>query len=146
MGFFRNKRTSKALDVPMSQVIVDEDGVGGGVVDQLGCKGFVNNSSPLYGENFENLKTQCSYKLAEIVKASLLYVGISDTEIIAKLIEELEQVKQRDMDKDGKKKIVSKDKIKELLGRSPDVCDMVMMRMYFEIKKFVNTDNDFFAG
>lgn len=140
------RELAKALDVPMSQVIVDEDGVGGGVVDQLGCKGFVNNSSPLYGENFENLKTQCSYKLAEIVKASLLYVDISDTEIIAKLIEELEQVKQRDMDKDGKKKIVSKDKIKELLGRSPDVCDMVMMRMYFEIKKFVNTDNDFFAG
>jgi len=27
------------------------------------------------------------------------------------------------------------EKIKEILGRSPDVCDMFMMRMYFEIKK-----------
>ena len=57
----------------------------------------------------------------------------------------LEQIKQRDMDKDGKKKIVSKDKVKEILGRSPDVSDMVMMRMYFEIKK-VKKELDIFVG
>lgn len=134
-----------AMSVPLSNILVDEDGVGGGVVDQLGCKGFVNNSSPLYSENFENLKTQCSYKLAEMVKAALVYVGINNTELIAKLIEELEQVKQRDMDKDGRKKIVQKDKIKEILGRSPDVCDMVMMRMYFEIKQYVD-EHEEWAG
>ncbi len=33
--------------VPNSQIVVDEDGVGGGVVDILRCKGFVNNSSTL---------------------------------------------------------------------------------------------------
>ena len=129
------RNLQELYSIPLSNVMVDEDGVGGGVVDQLKCKGFVNNSSPLYGENFENLKTQCSYKLAEMVNASLVYADIKDLELTAKLIEELEQIKQRDMDKDGKKKIVSKDKIKELLGRSPDVCDMFMMRMYFEIKK-----------
>ena len=129
------RNLQELYSIPLSNVMVDEDGVGGGVVDQLNCKGFVNNSSPLYGENFENLKTQCSYKLAEMVNASLVYADIKDLELTAKLIEELEQIKQRDMDKDGKKKIVSKDKIKELLGRSPDVCDMFMMRMYFEIKK-----------
>lgn len=121
------------FSVPLSNVLVDEDGVGGGVVDQLGCKGFVNNSSPLFGENFENLKTQCSYKLAELVNSSQIYVSVNDLDIIANLIEELEQVKQKDMDKDGKKKIVPKDKIKEILGRSPDICDMVMMRMRYEL-------------
>lgn len=133
------------FSVPLSNVIVDEDGVGGGVVDQLGCKGFVNNSRPLYEENFENLKTQCSYKLAEIVKSSQIYADIKDIELVAYLIEELEQIKQRDMDKDGKKKIVPKDKVKEILGRSPDVCDMVMMRMYFELKK-EKKDLDIFVG
>lgn len=128
------------FSVPLSQVLVDEDGVGGGVVDILGCKGFVNNSRPLYEENFENLKTQCSYRLAEIVNASLLYANISDVEIIAKLIEELEQIKQRDMDKDGKKKIVQKDDVKEILGRSPDVADMVMMRMWFEIERAIEME------
>lgn len=131
------RNLQELYSIPLSSVIVDEDGVGGGVVDQLGCKGFVNNSTPLYSENFENLKTQCSYKLAEMVNASLVYADIKDLELTAKLIEELEQVKQRDMDKDGKKKIVPKDKVKEILGRSPDVCDMFMMRMFFEIKKEV---------
>lgn len=121
--------------VPLSNVIVDEDGVGGGVVDILKCTGFVNNSSALFDQNFENLKAQCSYKLAEMVNASKIYLGaITDPEIIAELIEELEQIKQKDMDKDGKKKIVPKDAVKELLGRSPDYADAVMMRMLPEIQ------------
>ena len=32
--------------IPMSNVVCDEDGVGGGVVDILSCCGFVNNSKP----------------------------------------------------------------------------------------------------
>src|ERR1044072_8940689 len=54
---FVKQRTTKLADeiekirlrhgVPLSHVVVDEDGVGGGVVDKLGCAGFVNNSSPL---------------------------------------------------------------------------------------------------
>jgi len=124
---------SQQYEIPLSQIIVDEDGVGGGVVDQLKCKGFVNNSSPLYGENFNNLKSQCYFKLADIVRSNLLYVHSDEPEFIARLIEEFEQVKQKDMDKDGKKQVVPKDKVKELLGRSPDISDMVMMRMLPEI-------------
>lgn len=121
--------------VPLNNVIVDEDGVGGGVVDILRCTGFVNGSSPLYGQNFENLKAQCSYKLAEMVNQSKMYLGaITDPEITSELIEELEQIKQKDMDKDTKKKIVPKDEVKELLGRSPDYADAVMMRMLPEVQ------------
>ena len=36
--------------VPMSNIVVDEDGVGGGVVDILKCNGFVNNSRPMDGK------------------------------------------------------------------------------------------------
>jgi hypothetical protein len=50
------------------------------------------------------------------------------------IIEELEQVKQKDMDKDVKKSVVPKEKVKELLGRSPDFSDTLMMRQYFELK------------
>jgi hypothetical protein len=31
--------------------------------------------------------------------------------------------------------MISKEEIKEHLGRSPDFADMLMMRMYFEVKK-----------
>lgn len=50
------------------------------------------------------------------------------------LAEELGQVKQHDMDKDVKKAVMPKDKVKEILGRSPDLSDALMMRMYFEVK------------
>lgn len=39
------------------------------------------------------------------------------------------------MDKDGKLKIVPKDEVKEALGRSPDIGDKFVMRMYFELLK-----------
>lgn len=119
--------------VPLSRIIVDEDGVGGGVCDQLECHGFVNNSRPEFKENFANLKSQCYFKLADIVNAGEMYVNCNEDTKIA-LTEELEQVKQKDMDKDGKKAVVGKDKVKELIGRSPDISDALMMRMYYELE------------
>lgn len=119
--------------VPPSRVVVDEDGVGGGVVDQLGCMGFVNNSRPIGSENFANLKSQCYFKLAEIINSSGIYIELGDSLTRQLIIEELEQVKQYNMDKDGKKQVLPKDKVKEVLGRSPDFSDMLMMRMYLEL-------------
>ena len=50
------------------------------------------------------------------------------------IVQELEVVEMKDMDKDNKLQIVSKDKIKQNIGRSPDFSDALMMRMYFELK------------
>lgn len=123
--------------VPSSQIVVDEDGVGGGVVDILRCKGFVNNSSPLENpitrqkENFDNLKSQCYYKLAEMINDNKVFINASGT-MKEKIIQELEQVKQKSVDNDGKKGIIPKDKVKALIGRSPDFSDALAMRMIFE--------------
>ena len=38
-----------------------------------------------------------------------------------------------DVDSDGKLAILPKYKVRELLGRSPDYADALMMRMYFEL-------------
>lgn len=129
------KGLCKMYSIGRSNVVIDEDGIGGGVVDQLdGCYGFVNNSRPLEGENFANLKSQCYFKLAELVNEGKIYVNCPDIDIKGQLIEELEQVKQKDMDKDGKRAVIGKDKVKELIGRSPDLSDSLMMRMVFEIE------------
>lgn len=132
------KSLSNEYKIPLSNIIVDEDGVGGGVVDILGCEGFVNNSSPLDNpetgekENYNNLKSQCYFRLANKINSSELF--IDDKQYSEFIIEELEQVKQHNMDKDGKKQIVPKDHVKELLGRSPDYSDMIMMRMWFDLR------------
>lgn len=129
----------KALGVPVSSIIADEDGVGGGVVDILRCKGFVNNSRALpnpitrQDENYANLKSQCYYKLAERINAGGLYIECEDPQMRADIIQELEYVKQHNMDKDAKKQVLPKDKIKELIGRSPDYADTLMMREWFEL-------------
>lgn len=122
--------------IPMKNVIVDDDGVGGGVVDILGCEGFVNNSRPLPNpetgedENYNHLKSQMYFMLAKVITDGLMYIDCSD-EVRDIIVQELEQVKQYNMDKDGKKQIFPKDVVKENLGRSPDYSDMLMMRMWF---------------
>ena len=120
--------------VPRNHIVVDEDGVGGGLVDELkGCKGFVNNSKALNGENYANLKSQCYFKLAEFVEKNEIYFGVDDIETQERLTQDLEQITMKDPDKDGKLAIVGKEVIKQNIGRSTDYSDALMMRMMFEI-------------
>ena len=123
--------------IPFSHIIADEDGVGGGLVDNLrGIKGFVGNSTPLEENdkkvNFKNLRSQCYYKLADYVGNHKIKINCSDT-IREIIVEELEQIKGESIDSDQKLKVISKDKIKEIIGRSPDYADTLMMRMWFEL-------------
>jgi hypothetical protein len=114
-----------------SHVLADEDGVGGGIVDFLHIKGFVNNSRPLNKENFANLKSQCYYKLAKVINQNGIY--IKSDKYRDEIIEELEQIKSYKIDSDTKLRVLPKDKIKEALGRSPDFADVLMMRMFYEV-------------
>ena len=134
--------------IPYSHCVVDEDGVGGGVVDHLkGIKGFVNNSSPiqtplagdkevLKKENYKNLKTQCSYILANKINNHQVTVSAKLAEADKDfLVEELEQIRRKITDDVSTLQISSKEEIKENLGRSPDLADCMMMRTYFELNK-----------
>jgi hypothetical protein len=120
--------------IPLTNVIADEDGVGGGVVDFLKCRGFINNAQPLKSENYSNLKSQCSILTAK--KISLNEIGelCNDKALVDIVSEEMEQIKMKDIDKDGKLSIVPKEMIKENIGRSPDEWDSIMMRYYFELQ------------
>lgn len=134
------KEVQRNHKIGASSTVADEDGVGGGVVDFLKCKGFLNNSRPFEGENYENLKTQCSVKMAEKIQKREVGELNASVDVIDIVTEEMEQVKRRDMDKDGKIKIVRKDEIKQMIGRSPDEWDSIMMRYYFEYNKPKVTD------
>lgn len=128
--------------IPMSNVIVDEDGVGGWVVDSLRCKGFVNNStaidtrtpaqvsSGIPKPNFDNLKTQCYFELAKKVNSGEIRL----TELSDDLKQELDNIVQINLDKDWPIRIIKKEDLKKKIGRSPDEADSLMMRMYFELR------------
>jgi len=72
-----------------------------------------------------------------MVNNSDIFIGVENGQ--DRMIEELEQVKRDKIDSDGKLTILSKEKVKELLGRSPDYSDALMMRMWFKfrVKGFV---------
>ena len=127
------KQIQQTNGVPLRNIIIDEDGVGGGAKDFLRCQGFVNNSRPLKKENYQNLKTQCFYKLAEYINTAQIGITCPDINIKNYILEELEQIRTKDADKDNKLQIVPKEQIKDILGRSPDYADAIMMRMYYEI-------------
>jgi hypothetical protein len=117
-----------------TNVIVDSDGVGGGVADQIRGTNFVNNARPLHDQNFSNLKSQCYVKLSELFKEGKISLNIMDPSTTDELTQELLAVKLKDVDKDNKVAVQSKDDMKKILGKSPDLSDALMMRMYYEIK------------
>lgn len=146
------RKTLADEQIPYSHALLDENGVGGGLVDDLkGVKGFVAQATPMEPKNkpadtpkeqYANLKAQCTYMFAALVNAHGMAVSLNAVELPPDmtlsqfkqmLVEDLEQMKRNDADKDGKLKIVPKDEVKERLGHSPDFGDTAMMRMFFEL-------------
>lgn len=140
------KMAAKEMKIPYSHIVIDEDGVGGGVVDQCrGCKGFVNNSSPLPNpnarfeelekQNFANLKTQCTFLMSDMVNNHKIQIDVDELDFRESLTQELEVIRRKDVDDDNKKlSLISKDDIKQIISRSPDLSDCFIMRMYFSLK------------
>ena len=145
--------------IPYSRILIDEDGIGGAVVDGMfGVKGFVANttalptateirernarvdSSLIPKRNFSNLKAQCVFKLAELINEHKLSIRLPERRDI--IIEELTALlRQKDVDSDGKLKIRSKEDVKIELGRSPDIGDTLIYRAYFELQRALIDDS-----
>jgi phage terminase large subunit len=130
------KETADLHGVSMFKVLVDEDGVGGGVVDILGCKGFIANSRPIQNDpnnkNYDMLKSQCAWYVAKMINANAVYEQ-ADADVQAVISEELEYLKSKVVDKDAPRSLLSKDNVKKALGRSPDDSDTYIMRAWFDL-------------
>ena len=140
----------KQWHITMNRVVIDQDGVGGGLVDNLpGVWAFVNGGRPIeefdddpkYREqdpsryNYKNLRSQCYDKLADAVNEGK--VGCYDQvepDVRNWIVEELECIRNKDIaDNEKKFQIISKDDIKDIIGRSPDFSDSLMMRFVFDL-------------
>lgn len=147
------KDFASTYQIPWSNIIIDEDGVGGGVVDGMqGVRGFIANSTPLpttseirgrvhkvashlvSKTNYKNLKSQCGFKMAELINEHKTAFKVP--EYRDAILEEATAVlRHKDVDGDGKLALISKDKVKESIGHSPDVFDTILMRAWFELRK-----------
>lgn len=128
------KALSTEHRIPRSRITYDADGLGTYLRGYLkGAKPFVNGSKALNEENYQNLKTQCFYKLSKLMEEGEMYV--EDQYYKEDIEKELEVIRKDGVDEEGKLKIIKKKEIKQLLGYSPDFAEMIMMRMLFELKK-----------
>ena len=115
----------------------DDDGVGGGLVDQTGIKAFKNGSRPMIENgkrpNYKNLQVQCLYKLAEFINKGRIWINCElSNEEKEHIKEELSQIQSVPTRDESKLDCKSKAQIKQDIGRSPDYRDSILMRMYFE--------------
>lgn len=141
--------------IPYSQIAVDAIGVGAGVASSSLLSGIIAFKSslsamradvdptrlpnvhymkdaPLITE-YKNLRSQCVFTLAGLVNDHKIACKIDDVRIKEKIIEELatyQDVSQGD----GKRMATMKEDIKALIGRSPDISDTLIMRMYFVLR------------
>lgn len=141
------KKYAEETETPRSRVLADSDGMGNYLESYMkGIKEFKGGMSAKDNDVYRNMKNECAFKLAEMITQGKLYIDVSETQMIMikrkdrnfrqVIIEELGQLKRSNLDKDmSKKEIINKDEMKKNLGRSPDLLDCLIMRMYFEVNK-----------
>lgn len=123
-------------NIGSSHVVVDASGMGEYLESYIrGIKQFRGNESSITSD-FANIKSECAYKLAELINKRLIRIHCDDRQK-ERISLELAQLKTDNIDSDDRKKrIIKKEQMKEgLAGASPDYLDMLIMRMYFEVKK-----------
>lgn len=125
------RQLAESNGVRLSNVLVDEDGIGGGAVDFLKCKGFLNGSKAVR-DNYMNLKCDCYFKLGELITTNAITFESTHKDTIVK---ELEMIRREKIDSDGKLRVTNKEDLKKRFGMSPDFSDAIMMRCFYELKK-----------
>ena len=153
--------------IPKKNCLADADGIGGGVVDNCGIEGFVNNARPVKIEtpvaysyqkddeksqtkreqpNYNNYQTQCGYYLVEKIKTHKLWFKAEiKQEYKEQIADELGQLKSWKIDDDKKVYLFPKKEIKKNISRSPDWRDTLLMRAHFDLRpkkqRYVVTNN-----
>lgn len=134
-------KLQKEHNVSNKRCIFDSDGIGNLVGGETGlirdAKRFVNQASPKWvkKEGIKNLKAFCAYKFAERMNEGGygFYYLYSIPEYWDRATKEMQVLRGLYLDDDFKtRSIVSKDKMKDDLGFSPDFLDTFIMREYFE--------------
>lgn len=148
--------------IPYSNIAVDAIGVGAGVASSSLLDGIIGykssyapiktDLSPVYlpttgyrrdaplTSDYKNLRSQCIFTLSYLINnhevASLCTSRQKEV-----IIEELSNYQDASLG-DGKRMATPKEKVKEIIGRSPDASDTWVMRMYFVVRGRATKEQD----
>lgn len=126
---------ARTYNVGRSRIIADSDGLGAYLADYLqGIKEFHGGATAIDSATFANLKSECAYKLAERINNRQLRI-VCNKEQEERIKDELMMLIADNAASDTtKKKLLSKEKIKQLIGHSPDYLDALLMGMFFDLR------------
>ena len=150
------KEYALAYQVPYSNILFDNDGVGQFVDGFIpGANEFNNGGTVLPNnesgekENYNHLKSQCYFHSGDSVSRGEYYIEEyaankkydATMTLKERLIWERKAIKRGNVDKDGKLCVIPKAEMKNFLdGQSPDVMDAFMMLewFYFDVNQSGN--------
>lgn len=121
--------------IPRSRMIVDSDGMGAYLESYLkGIREFHGGQPAFDKKEYANIKAECGWKLAEKINKREIKIVCTDAQQ-ERIIEELGVLKQDKIDGDEtRKRLIKKEEMKELINRSPDYLDMLIMSMWIHVK------------
>mgnify|MGYP000067773882 CR=1 FL=1 len=132
------KAIQKRYGIINSNTVIDANGMGEPIAGILRACKFYNNARPIkkegYEHLFDNLKSQCSILMGQKINKREVAEVCHVQSVEIETTEEMEQVRIKDLDSDGKQALVKKDEVKKNINRSPDEWDSIMMRFYFELR------------
>lgn len=126
------KDVAEKWKVKRSNIVYDADGLGTFLRGYLRGAIPFNNGGKAINTTFKNIKSECGFKLAEKINNGEIYINCETNK--SNIIKELECLQSYNLDNEGKIQILPKEKVKEIIGHSPDDLDMLLMRMYFEVQ------------
>lgn len=117
--------------VPNENLVADSDGLGAYLESYIiNIKTFHGGATALNSQMYGNLKSECGFKLAEMINNREIKIICNRTQEENIKKELAVCLKKENIDVD-KKKIIPKKKQREMLGHSSDYYDMLMMRMVY---------------
>lgn len=117
--------------IPINHCIIDSVGVGAGVASILrGCIRYLGSEKALNGEKYRNIKAQLMYHFSNQINTNGVHFNFNyDDSLVQEALLYKKEIKGEMAG------VVSKDEIKQRLGRSPDKIDAIYLRSYFAFKK-----------
>lgn len=120
-----------------SRVVADADGLGNYLESYIkNIKPFRGNKRAMNFKDYDNIKSECAWKLAEMINKREIRIICTPKQEEAIKQELAVCLKRDNLDSDDqKKKLVKKPQMKRELGRSPDYFDNLLMKMIFHLTR-----------
>jgi len=132
------KKLIQSKGVYNSNVVSDADGLGNYLESYIkNIKPFRGNKRAVKSRLYDNIKSECAWKLAEMINKREIKIICTEKQEEA-IKQELSVCLKRDntdLD-DQKKKLIKKPQMKRELGHSPDYFDVLLMKMVFHLRSF----------